>query len=141
MPTGESVAEAQSGSGAQDVKPVEVVWSRREPPLEVVGVAAGGNVAELLREATVARLAEQRYRVVSGEGWLVVLGEELPWADGAIYLGWDSGVLVPTTVVPSPPVALLRSALPEGELVVLLPDRVLVADAPARAADPALLGG
>lgn len=121
-------------------QPVEVVWRRREPPLPVAGVVAGGSVAKLLREATVARLAEREYRAVSGDGWLVVLGQELPWADGAIYLGWDSGVLVPTTAEPTPPVALLRGALPEGELVVLLPDQVLVSDAPVRPADPALLG-
>jgi len=123
---------------AQDAVPP--VWRRREPPLPVAAVVAGGAASESLRIATLKRLAEQEFRAAGGDGWLVVLGEELPWADGAVYLGWDSGVLVPTTSIPSPPVALLRAALPAGELVVLLPDRVLVADAPVRAADPALLG-
>ena len=115
-------------------------WVRREPPLAPAAVAATGAALAPLREATAARLPGQDLRAVAGDNWLVVLGDDLPWADGAIYLGWDSGVLVPTTSMPRPPIGLLRAALPAAELTVLLPDRLLLSQAPRRPADPALLG-
>lgn len=115
-------------------------WVRREPPLAPAAVAATGAALAPLREATAARLPDQELRVVADDNWLVVLGNDLPWADGAIYLGWDSGVLVPTTSMPRPPIGLLRAALPAAELTVLLPDRLLLSQAPRRPADPALLG-
>jgi len=131
-------------------------WSRREPPLRAAAVAATGDVLSSLQAATIACLTAgaghaadpagrstgapgQELRAVAGDGWLVVLGDDLPWADGAIYLGWDSGILVPTTSAPAPPAAILRAALPAADLVVLLPDRVLVSPTPVRPADPALL--
>jgi hypothetical protein len=123
---------------------IQLEWARREPPLQPAAVAATGSVVDSLRKATTNRMdLVGELRAVGGDGWLVVLGDstDLPWADGAIYLGWDSGLLVPTTSVPSPPAGLLRSALPQEGLVVLLPDHVLVSRTPARAADPALLAG
>lgn len=123
---------------------IELAWARREPPLQPAAVAATGSVIDSLRKATINRMdLGGELRAVGGDGWLVVLGDraDLPWADGAIYLGWDSGLLVPTTSVPSPPTGLLRTALPQEGLVVLLPDHVLVSKTPARAADPALLAG
>lgn len=120
--------------------PVQLEWVRREPPLAPAAVAATGAALAPLREATVARLPSQDLRAVAGDDWLVVLGNDLPWADGAIYLGWDSGVLVPTVSMPRPPVSLLRAALPTAELMVLLPERLLLSEAPLRPADPALLG-
>jgi len=116
-------------------------WSRREPPLPAAAVAATGTALGPLRDATLARPPEHELRAIGGDDWLVVLGNDLPWADGAVYLGWDSGILVPTTATPSLPVALLRGALPSAGLVVLLPDQVLLSDAPVWAVDPTLLAG
>jgi hypothetical protein len=45
---------------------------------------------------------------------LVVLGPDLPWVDGSIYLGSDPAapaMLLPTTRAPSVPVDLLAGAL------------------------------
>jgi hypothetical protein len=123
---------------------IQLEWARREPPLRPAAVAATGSVVDSLRRATINRAdLGGELRAVGGDGWLVVLGDstDLPWADGAIYLGWDSGLLVPTTSAPSPPAGLLRTALPQEELVILLPDHVLVSKTPARGADPALLAG
>ncbi|MFD7989261.1 hypothetical protein ACFV4M_38610 [Kitasatospora indigofera] len=73
---------------------------------------------------------------------LLVLGaeEDLPWADGARYLGLYAGLLVPTTARPGPAPALWRRALgaAEGQLCVLVPGRALVADPPPPATPAAL---
>ncbi|MEU6238231.1 hypothetical protein [Kitasatospora sp. NPDC047058] len=71
---------------------------------------------------------------------LLVLGDgdDLPWADGARYLGRDAGLLVPTTARPGPAAALWRRALgaADGQLCVLVPGRALVADPPPPAGSP-----
>lgn len=123
---------------------IPLEWSRREPPLTPVAVTATGAVVHPLREATISRLRTgAELRAASDGSWLVVLGNsaDLPWADGATYLGWDGGLLVPTTLVPAPPVGLLRGALPQQGLLVVLPGHLLVSETPVRAADPALLAG
>ncbi|GAA1416434.1 hypothetical protein GCM10009639_70630 [Kitasatospora putterlickiae] len=74
---------------------------------------------------------------------LLVLGAEpdLPWSDGARYLGRDGDLLVPTTARPRPAAALWRTALGAGpgDLCVLTPDHALVAAQPAPATDPEAL--
>ncbi|GAA1934494.1 hypothetical protein [Kitasatospora viridis] len=129
-------------------------WERREPPLAVAGVAGCGPAARALAGATRERLTSgARLRAVADRRTLVVLGEpdDLPWAEGVRYLGWDGGVLVPTTARPWPAAALWREALmpdaasadaPSSDvphLVVLLPGTALVAELPTRPADPAAL--
>jgi hypothetical protein len=116
-------------------------WKRR-----VVGF---GPAVPALRAATAERLrAGARLRVAASPadgGCLLVLGaaEELPWADGARYLGRDGRALVPTTAEPYPCAALWHTALTAGgqpdRLVVLLPERALIASEPATVADPAAL--
>lgn len=114
---------------------MKLSWSRREPPLEPTAVAGGAA----LRAATIRRLREGAdLRVSFGPEWTLVLGDDLPWADGATYLGSDDGLLVPTTLVPSTPAGLLRHALPADTLAVL-PGAVLTGPAPLRTADPELL--
>jgi hypothetical protein len=124
-----------------------VRWSRRAEPLPAAAVAASGPVAADLRADTVVRVAAgARLRACGGAGdWLIVLGEEdeLPWADGATYLGWDSGVLTPTLVRPRPTPDLLREALRQltgaQPLVALLPGVVLAGPLPREPVDPARL--
>jgi len=84
--------------------------------------------------------------VSSGPGWLLVLGDpaELPWADKVTYLGWDDGLLLPTTRACSPGADLVRAALashlpddPERRAVIaLIGGDVLVSALPLRPADP-----
>ena len=81
-------------------------------------------------------------RAVADADCLVALGDagDLPWVDGVTYLGWDCGLLLPTTLAPWPPAQLIRESLATDHgLVVLLPDRMLVSVVPVRPADPAAL--
>jgi hypothetical protein len=122
-------------------------WTRREPPLPVAAVACQVQELTALLAATARRVELGReLKVVSGPGGGVVLGaaEDLPWFPGAVYLGWDAGVLVPTTRAPSLPVDFLapslRRRLPEGHgLLALLPWGVLAAPVPRAAVDLAAL--
>jgi hypothetical protein len=126
---------------------LSVRWSRRSTPLPAAAVVASGAVAADLREDTLVRVASgARLRAcVGNEGWLIVLGDpdELPWADGATYLGWDSGVLVPTLAQPWPCTDLLREPLRRltgrQPLVALLPELVLAGPLPREPVDPARL--
>jgi hypothetical protein len=116
-------------------------WTRREPPLPYAAVAAPPPYAAGLATATAGRIARGApLRASGGQGWLVVLGEpdELPWAPGVTYLGWEADVLVPTTLRVSPPAGLVRAALGTGpaELVVLVPGVALLSPRPVRPADP-----
>jgi hypothetical protein len=127
---------------------VSVVWNRREPPLQPTAVVARGDAVPALAAATAQRLsAGVELKVCMQAGWLLVLGQEadLPWADDVCYLGWDSGVLVPTTHVCQPSADLVRrglaSRLPDADsLVVLLGVDVLVTRLPTRPPVPAQLG-
>jgi hypothetical protein len=119
-----------------------VEWQRREPPLECAAVAGSGATANHLSAAATARLATGALlRAAADTEWLVLIGaiDDLPWVDGATYLGWDAGILVPTTQKPSVPIDLVIQAIPHAphELVVLVPGAVLVGPMPRRAADPA----
>jgi hypothetical protein len=108
-----------------------ITWARREPPLAAVAVAGTGN----LREATKTRLAGgAMLRAAVSDDWILVLGEDLPWAEGAIYLGRDEGLLVPTTLRPSLPAGILRAALGPGTLAVL-PGHILTGTMPVRRAE------
>ena len=121
---------------------IPVVWRPRARPLPPVGAAARGRAARLLAERLLARSDEDLARLegVAGEDLLVVLGPaaELPWADGAVYVGKDPeapSLLLPTTREPSVPLPLLEQALVARALrvpgvappLVVFPDPPLVA--------------
>jgi len=74
---------------------MNVDWEPSEPPWPAIAVAACGTAAEAL-----ALRAERdpSWTVTRFADWIVVAGEELPWADGAVYLARLPGtahVLVP----------------------------------------------
>lgn len=74
---------------------MNVGWEPLDPPLPPVAVAARGAAAEVL-----AQRAERdpAWKVTRFDDWVVVAGDKLPWADGAIYLARLPGaahVLVP----------------------------------------------
>ena len=121
-------------------------WALREPPLFPAAVVGFDEVVPGLAAAVRERLGRGvELRAAGGVRLLLVLGEaaDLPWADGARYLGWDGGMLTPTTHRPLPAAGLWRQAVLRGidkdRLVVLLPGRALVTAAPRRAADAGLL--
>ena len=122
-------------------------WARREPPLPAVAVTGSGLVAELLAVSTRRRVAAGAgLRVAAGGDSIVVIGdaEDLPWSDGACYLGRDCGLLVPSTRRPVPSAALWRDHVLGGDhggprMAVLLPGRVLIFEVPARPVDVSCL--
>ncbi|WKD31816.1 hypothetical protein [Streptomyces xanthophaeus] len=124
-------------------------WERREPPLPAAAVLAVGDAVPGLAAAALERvrggarlgvLADDGPGLPAADRALLVLGDEadLPWADGARYLGRDAGLLVPTTARPAPAAPLWRRAVgaAEGQLCVLVPGRALVADVPAPVTSP-----
>jgi hypothetical protein len=118
--------------------PLTPRWLHREPPLPPAAVAVSGPATRaLLYGATVQLAAGAELRLAHGPGWLLLLGEAgmLPWADGAVYLGWDSGLLLPTTADIWPGAAIVRAGLaalaPGCGLLALLPGRVLASRMPA----------
>ncbi|MET9618717.1 hypothetical protein [Kitasatospora indigofera] len=120
-----------------------------EPPDAVALPGASGVTAAVQVPAPVSRPAAGGPPALPGSRTLpatprllLVLGaeEDLPWADGARYLGLDAGLLVPTTARPGPAPALWRRALgaSDGRLCVLVPGHALVADPPPPATPAAL---
>ncbi|MEV6979532.1 hypothetical protein [Kitasatospora sp. NPDC093806] len=141
--TGVPVARSD-GAPPAGVPAVPLRWERREPPLTPAAVLAVGDAVPALAAATRERLADgARLGVLADDDVLLVLGAEtdLPWSDGARYLGRDGELLVPTTARPLPAAPLWRAALgaAPGELCVLTPDHALVAPVPAPATDPEAL--
>lgn len=122
-------------------------WLVREPPLEAAAVTATGPAARALAEETVRRLhgGASGLRVVGAGERLLVLGaaDDLPWSEGARYLGWDAGVLMPTSRRPSVPADLVAAAarrrLNGAPLVVVLPDGLVGAPIPRRGCDAGAL--
>ncbi|MFJ1754877.1 hypothetical protein [Kitasatospora sp. NPDC088134] len=138
-------------AGAATGAAVGLDWERCEPPLAPVAVVGLGPAVPALAAAARQRMAAGTVLRAAADGdALVVLGDagDLPWAADVRYLGWDGGVLVPTTARPRPSAALWRDALTgpgtsapfDHPLLVLLPPNlVLTAELPTRPADPAAL--
>lgn len=125
-------------------------WEPRAVPLEPVAVAAVGPAARALARRLLLRPAEvvERLSGVTGPDLLLLLGEELPWTDGAVYLGRDPAaptLLLPTTLAPSVPIALLERRLARAfrevpPPVAVLPQFGILASAEAaRAVSPEVL--
>lgn len=125
--------------------PTTLTWARRPTPLPAAAVAVRVDAVPNLLSALAGRVRDGAdLRLVIGPAAAVVLGDEpeLPWCEGAHYLGWEAGVLVATHSTPQPAVDLLvpslRASVPEGcDLVALLPWGILAARTPTRPIDPA----
>src|SRR5690349_16891045 len=92
-------------------------WRPRMYPLEPAAVVAQGEADRRLAARLLSLNDEglSRLQGVSGTGLLLILGaaDELPWVDGAIYLGRDPAapaLLLPTNLEPNLPVSLLQRA-------------------------------
>lgn len=126
---------------------ISVAWRPRTTPLDPIGVAARGEAARSLARRLLAREDEALARLsgVAAPELLVVLGEsaDLPWVDGAVYLGRDAAapsLLLPTTREPALPLPLVERAFARATdapppLAVLLDPPLL---ASAQAARPIL---
>jgi hypothetical protein len=107
-----------------------VSFIARPKPLQPVAVAALGEHARALA-AKLLQFSDaqlRRFAGVAAEGATVILGpsDALPWFDGALYLGAQGPLLMPTwaqpTVHPHLLERALRSALPaasSGPLALL----------------------
>lgn len=88
---------------------ISVSWRARDVPLAIGGAVAVGEVAQRL----VGRIlvdAEPMRGVVTDD-MLVVLGANVPWVDGIVYIGREPevpGLWMDTRLVPNVPVELLR---------------------------------
>jgi hypothetical protein len=115
-------------------------WVRRYPPLDPAAVAGRGAVRQELARRVAGDPDPARLRATASGDWLLLLGEtaDLPWVAGASYLGWDHGLLLPTTHRPSVPMELLARTVRRrhrAELIALLPDGVLTSVMPAHPVD------
>jgi len=124
-----------------------LAWVVREPPLTAAAVTATGPAARALADDTVRRVhaGASGLRAVAAADRLVVLGEAtaLPWCDGARYLGWDAGVLMPTGRRPALPADVVAAAarrhLQGAPLVAVLPEGLVGAPVPRREVDVEVL--
>ncbi len=124
---------------------INVTWAQRQEPLSPVCVAAIGDRATALG----LRLLKEDYQesfvrlqAVVTDNILLLFGavDDLPWVDGALYLGKDSqagSMLIPTNLAPSVPMDVVFRAIlkgfPAAPPVVLLPKQGLLFSAsPAR---------
>lgn len=107
---------------------LSVTWSARRLPLEPVGVAARGLAARRLADRVIT--APGPWRGVVGEDLIVVLGDELPWADGVVYLGHSPdhpALLYDTRSEPNVPLAwLVKRLCREGPVAWLREPDLLV---------------
>ena len=113
-------------------------------------MAARGEAARALARRLLARDDEALARLsgVAGPELLVVLGvaADLPWVDGAVYLGRDAdapALLLPTTREPAmPPVLAERALIARAQALNAAPPLAVLLDPPilasAQAARPIL---
>lgn len=88
---------------------MRLTWSPRIQPLPVEGCwAEGPETLQLLRK----KLKPGRgLRLAQGETCWVVLGEQLPWAEGLVYLGRQDLLYLPTLWQPDLPLDWLTARL------------------------------
>lgn len=121
--------------------PVSLV--SRADTLEACAVAAEGPAACALARRTLRGPTPDldALRGVAAPGLVVLLGAagDLPWVDGAMYLGTDPRaprLLLPTQLVPDVAIDVFERAVlarvPHGALVAVLPSRKLVSLTEAR---------
>lgn len=111
---------------------ISILWKPRFAPLSPVAVAARGAAGRALADRLLMRDPDATTRL-EGVTWrdlILLVGAEadLPWSDGAIYLGRDPAapeLLLPTALLPSVPLPLLERALRRQAANAALPLAVL----------------
>jgi hypothetical protein len=111
---------------------LQIIWQNRAFPLVHCAVVARGEAARVLARRLLTRDDESLSSLsgVAGENLLLVLGEanNLPWANGALYLGRDveaPSLFLPTTLAPDVPISLFERALQARFAQLALPLAVL----------------
>ncbi len=124
---------------------IAIRWTQRDDPLVPLGVAAVGDRARaiarrLLREDFAGHM--EKLRAVGTTDALLLLGRmpDLPWVDGAVYLGKDpdaGSLLIPANMVPSVPIDAVERCFAacftelQPPIVVLPAQRRVFSAAPA----------
>jgi len=114
-------------AGAQRGPGLPIEWRRREPPLAPSVVIGLGEVARALVSATLRRSDADlaTLRGLAGDGLVCLVGDDLPWADGAHWLGQSPdapGLYVPTQRRPTVHPMLLAAALGGAPPMAVLDD-------------------
>jgi hypothetical protein len=122
-------------------------WRTRHEPLHPGAVLGDGLVAARLAAALAERVEHGAdVEVHAGDGLVLAIGDaaDLPWVDGAVWLGAEAGLLVPTTLEPTPEPhlvgrAVAKSVGADAGWIVLTPDRIVVGRRAAGHPDPGRL--
>ena len=104
---------------------MKLTWRKRSQPLKVEGCLAEGAAGQELRRKLLERSG---LRAVECDDLVVALGADAPWVDGAVFLGREGNLYLPTLWEPELPLSWVIAGLHElGEAPwLLLPDgRVL----------------
>jgi hypothetical protein len=117
---------------------IEITWSRRPYPLAPAAVLGLGETRNVLAAHLLDRISAGADLQVhaSGEYLLAVGGEaDLPWVDGAVWLGREAGLLLPTTAAVEPNIDLVSRAIrrrvgTDAGWIVLIPGQILVGNNP-----------
>jgi hypothetical protein len=95
---------------------LEIKWQSRLDTLEPSALLAVGETARRLREKLLS-LDDEKLSALQGvfaENMLFIVGADLPWVDGVIYLGKDTeapSIFLPTNLLPNIPLDLFEKSL------------------------------
>lgn len=111
---------------------MNLFWSPRLEPLPISALLATGASALALQVRLIQLLQAQdprsaRWQGLGGLGWIVVVGEDLPWVDGLTFLGKDPQapqLLLPTHLQPQIHPVLLARAFQAQGLLALIPEEI-----------------
>ncbi len=93
---------------------IAVTWKPRDESLAIEAAIAHGEASQYLARRLLAHDGIASLRAVAAEGLLVILGDDLPWVDGIVYLGREASapqMYLPTALAPSVAPALLARAV------------------------------
>lgn len=100
------------------MRTIKIKWQNRLDSLEPSAVVAFGQAAVNLKKKLLSFEDERLFRLrgIHAENLLFIAGnpEDLPWADGVIYLGKDAlapSLLLPTNRRPNIPLDLFEKKL------------------------------
>ncbi len=117
------------------VPKVQLEWVVREPPLAPIAMLCRGLAASTLAKSLFYDEARRLSCVLVGSGdVLLAIGDDLPWIDGATWLGRIDGLLLPTTLKPAVATTIVLDALfanrQRTSIAVVTPHIALVAVMP-----------
>lgn len=113
---------------------VEIGWRPRDEPLRPAAVLGTGAVAARLAAALAERVEHGAdLEVHAGDDLVIAIGDadDLPWVDGAEWLGAEAGLLVPTALQPTPEHLVGRAvarAAGAAAWIALTPARIVVGE-------------